>query len=54
MKSFCRRIIELGGDDVRCKRKLIDPYLCCYNGAYFMYNLNENLKKDATDWRRAD
>ena len=50
MKSFCRRIIEFGGANVRYGRKLVDPHLCCYNGAYFMCNSNENLKKDATGY----
>ena len=47
-KSLHGRIIELGDDAVRFGRKVIDPHLCCYNGSYFMFNSNENLKKDVT------
>ena len=48
IRPLRRRIVELGDDDVRCARKLIDPSLCCYNGAYFMCISNENLKTDGT------
>ena len=48
MKLFRRRIIELGDDNVRFGRKLVDPHLCCYNSSYFMCKSNKNLKKDGT------
>lgn len=48
VESLRRRIIELGDDDVRCQRKLIDPSLCCYNGAYFMCISNEGLREHGT------
>ena len=44
MRSVRRRILELGDDDVRHIRKMVDPCLRCYTGAFFMCNSNENLK----------
>eukprot|EP00574_Skeletonema_japonicum_P011463 CAMPEP_0201714666 /NCGR_PEP_ID=MMETSP0593-20130828/1046_1 /ASSEMBLY_ACC=CAM_ASM_000672 /TAXON_ID=267983 /ORGANISM="Skeletonema japonicum, Strain CCMP2506" /LENGTH=747 /DNA_ID=CAMNT_0048203961 /DNA_START=45 /DNA_END=2288 /DNA_ORIENTATION=- len=43
-----QRIIELGDTDVRQGKKLISPHLCCYIGAYFMCNSNDNLKEQGT------
>lgn len=43
-----KRIIELGDSDMTQGTKLISPHLCCYNGAYFMCNSNDNLKEHGT------
>jgi hypothetical protein len=43
-----QRIIELGDSDLKQGTKLISPHLCCYVGAYFMCNSNENLKEHGT------
>ena len=43
-----QRIIELGDSDLRQGTKLISPHLCCYVGAYFMCNSNDNLKEHGT------
>ena len=41
--------MELGDNDVRHqRRKLIDPCLRCYIGAFFMCNSNEGLKEKGT------
>ena len=43
-----KRITELGDNDMRQGMKLISPHLCCYNGAHFMCNSNDNLKEHGT------
>lgn len=43
-----QRIIELGDADLKQGTKLISPHLCCYVGAYFMCNSNDNLKEHGT------
>ena len=40
-----KRITELGDNDMKQGKKLISPHLCCYKGAYFMCNSNDNLKE---------
>lgn len=43
-----KRITELGDNDMKQGTKLISPHLCCYKGAYFMCNSNDNLKEHGT------
>lgn len=43
-----RRIVQLGDNDMRQETTLVSPHLCCYNGAYFMCNSNDDLKEQGT------
>ena len=47
-RSLRRRIMKLGDDDVKHKRTLVDPRLCCYKGAFLMCNSNKGLKEKGT------
>ena len=47
-RSLRRRILELGDDDVKQQRTLVDPCLRCYPGAFFMCNSNERLRDKGT------
>ena len=43
MRSLRRRILDLGDDRVKHRQKLVDPWLRCYTGAFFVCNPNKGL-----------